>query len=346
MHSFYLGILSKEKKGLFASLLRALLFVLSGFYAVAIALRPFFLKKPYRPKAYTISIGNIVAGGTGKTPFTIFLAGLLDGSVGILIRGYKAEVENSDVPFMFQRNAPVAYVGDEAALIAKNVPEAKIFCSKNKAASALMADGQNCKYLIIDDGFQHLKVARDLDIVMLDAENPFGFGYLLPRGLLREPKSALKRASLIVITSRNGNDIASQDEEEIRAYSQAPLCKVRFTFQGVFDLQGSPVAIPIGTKVGIFCAIAKPEQFLESIRKLGLDPVFTRFQADHGVFSPSELEQMMQEAKKLGAAYLITTEKDMVKLSSSLPICWLKIGIEMMTPSIWEAFLSAKLLQS
>ncbi len=344
MHSFFISIISNKKKGLFASFCRAILFVLSGFYGLAIVLRPLFLKKPYRPKAFTISIGNIVAGGTGKTPFTIFLASLLGDSVSILMRGYKSQVEDAKIPFMFQARAPVSLVGDEAALIAKNVPYAKIFCSKNKAASSQMADGVKSKFLLIDDGFQHRALARDLDIVMLDAENPFGFNYLLPRGLLREPKSALKRADLIVITSRNGNDMQAQDEEEIRRYSEAPICRVRFSFKGLFDLQGGTVDIPVGTKVGIFCAIAKPEQFVESIRKLGLEPVYSKFHADHAAFSAEELQGMMLEAEKMGARWLITTEKDMVKLSTTLPICWLKVGIEMMTPSVWEEFLSKKLL--
>jgi len=337
MHKFYFDSISKTKSGIVAAFCRAMFLVLSGFYASGVYLRGFFYKKPYRPNAFTISIGNIVAGGTGKTPFVIFLARQLK-SVAILLRGYKAEVEDAKIPFMFQKEAPVALVGDEAALIAKNVPEAKIFCSKKKAASALMADGYGLRYLVIDDGMQHKALARDLDIVMLDSENPFGYGYLLPRGLLREPLSALSRADLIVITCRNGHDIRAEDEALLRQYTKASVCKVRFRPEGIFDLQGTSHHLPVGTKVGLFCAIAKPEQFVESVRLLGLDVVYTKFFTDHATVTEIELQKMVEEAKRLGADRLITTEKDMVKLATSLPILYLKVGIEMMTPSIWDEF--------
>lgn len=326
-YSYYFELISKRKKGIIASLLRGALTVLSWFFGLAVFLRTTFHKKGYRPKAYTISVGNIVAGGTGKTPFTIFLAKQLiqqcpvGNSLGIILRGYKAECEHADTPYIFQKEAPVAIVGDEACLIAKNVPEAKIFCGKNKAKSAECAD---VDMLIIDDGMQHLALERDLEIVLLDGLNPFGYGHLLPRGLLREPISALKRADLIIITCRNSACIAPSCEAIIKQHTQAPIWKMRFTPIGFFDLLNQPQSIPKGAKVAVACAIAKPDQFVTTLSDY--DIVYTHFLDDHETIDPTAV---WQEAQKSGATCILCTEKDMVKLKKTdIPLYWLKIDVE------------------
>lgn len=347
--SFYFDLISKRKKGFFASCLRAVLTGLSAIFALGVLLREIIHKKPYRPKAFTISIGNIVAGGTGKTPFAVFLASQLvqQYAVGILIRGYKADIEKSGKTHIFQKEAPVALVGDEAALLAQRVPEAVMFCGKNKAASARLADEKGMQVLIIDDGMQHIALDRDLEIVLLDSLNPFGYGHMLPRGLLREPISSLQRADLVVVTCRIGIDIAPSIEEVIRSHTNAPICKVRFRSDGLFDLANKPCSLVEGTKVGVVCAIAKPDQFVASIVNLGLDVVFSQFLDDHASLTAVELENIAQKAKANGATCLVCTEKDKVKLKASLTLClpiyWLKIDIEMMTPAIWQQF-SQKLL--
>ncbi len=322
LYNFYFDIISKRKKGLFAAFLRALLLLFSGIYWLGLFFARF--KKPYRPKAYTISIGNIVAGGTGKTPFTIFLANQLvqKHSVAILLRGYKSAVEQNKSPFVFQKEAPAHLVGDEACLIAKRVPNATLYCSKYKAESAKLATQE---VIIIDDGFQHNAIERDFDIVMIDSINPFGYNHLLPRGLLREPISALKRADLIVITCRNEGDIAPSAEELIRKNSAAPICKVRFKILGLFDLQNRPYTPPKGTKVALFSAIAKPEQFMQTAKEYGLDIVLSHFLPDHASFSDALLTELGAKAD-----ILVCTEKDAVKITNAtLPIYSLNVDIEM-----------------
>ena len=342
--SFYFDLISKRQKGVFASFLRSILTVLSWLFGLGVFLRKSIYKKTYRPKAFTISIGNIVAGGTGKTPFTIFLAKQLlqKHSVGVLIRGYKAEIEKTGDTFVFQKKAPVVLVGDEAALIAQNVPEATLFCGKNKAASAQVADEQKIDVLIVDDGMQHIALKRDLEIVLLDSLNPFGYGHLLPRGLLREPVEALKRADLIVLTCRNGIDVPESVSEVIRSNTKAPICKVRFTPVGFFDLQNKPHKLPEGAKVGVMCAIAKPDQFVGTLAACGLDVVYSQFLDDHEKYTKQQLTQSAQKAKAKGAVCLICTEKDMVKLDPTvavvLPLYWLKIEIDVMTPDVWQMF--------
>lgn len=340
--SFYFDLISKRKKGFFASFLRSILSLLSFIFACAVFLRKVFHKKPFRPKAFTISIGNIVAGGTGKTPFAIFLARRLleKHSVGIVIRGYKAQIEKSQQTYVFQKEAPCTLVGDEACLIARELPDVVLFCGKNKVESAKLADAQGIHVVVVDDGFQHIALERDVDIVMIDSLNPFGYGHLLPRGLLREPISALKRASLVVITCRNGIDVPVSVVELIGTYTKAPICKVRFKSVGLFSLHDILCDLPADTKVGLMCAIAKPDQFVATIAALGLDIVYSEFLDDHEPFNKKQLHDIAQKAKAKGATCLICTQKDAVKfdkdIAADLPIYWLKIEIEMMGPDILD----------
>ncbi len=347
--SFYFDLISKRQKGIVAVFLRGLLTSLSWLFGLGVYARKILYKTPFRPKAFTISIGNIVAGGTGKTPFAIFLAQhlLQHHSVGVLLRGYKAQIEHAAQSHVFQKEASVELVGDEALLIAKSVPEAWLFCGKNKVASAKKADEMAIQMIVVDDGMQHLGLARDIEIVMLDSLNPFGYGHLLPRGLLREPVSSLKRADLIVVTCRTGIDIAPSIQEVISSHTKAPICKVRYAPTGFYDLANRSQALEAGTKVGIFCAIAKPDQFVASIAACGLDVVHCAFLDDHEPFSLESLQKIAQKAKASGATCLVCTEKDMVKLSAalaiSLPICCLKVGVEVMTPDVWQKFLAERL---
>lgn len=340
--SYYFDLISKRKKGSIATILRFLLFLLSLIFGLGIFLRKIFYKTPYRPKAFTISIGNIVAGGTGKTPFAIFLARSLHSSVAIVMRGYKAKVEKEKESFAFQKDASPAFVGDEACLIAKHVPNAFVICGKSKVASAKLADSMGISTLVIDDGMQHIALARDVEIVMLDSLNPFGYGHLLPRGLLREQVSALNRADLIVLTCRNGIDVAPSVENIIRTHTNAPICKIRYTQTGIFDLYGTQVILDPNTKVSVFCAIAKPDQFVATVATLGLDIVHTAFLADHAPFTQDALSKLAKKAQEAGATCLICTEKDAVKLNRNhlftLPIYYIQVEVELMTPDVWQTF--------
>lgn len=335
--SFYFDLISKRKKGVIASILRGILYLLSLLYSCAVFLRKKVIKHSYSPKAFTISVGNIVAGGTGKTPFVIYLAKQFE-DVGILMRGYKGAIEKTDDIYCFQKEAPAALVGDEAALIARNVPHATLFCGKNKALAAKRADEKGIKLLIVDDGLQHLRLTPNFHIIMLDSLNPFGYGHLLPRGLLREPVSALKRADLIVVTCRNGVDIPPSIEALVKEQASCPIAKVRFKAVGLFDVSGKEA--PPCQKVAIFCAIAKPDQFVGSVAALGCEIVDTHFFDDHQTLLPSVLQQLARTASSKGAEALICTEKDMVKLDPSIsltmPIYFLKVEVEPMTENLLD----------
>ena len=195
-------LISGQDIGFVAKVLRLFLSWAAIVYWLVIGVRNFLYSKGWLKtisvNAIVFSVGNITVGGTGKTPLVIWLCRFLaqkDFSCAILTRGYKAA-------FSIQRsNIRVQDYKDELAMLAENCPQAKIVVNSDRVAGAIRAINEfEARILIMDDGFQHRRLARDLDIVMIDATQPFGYGRLLPAGLLREPISSLKRADVVVIT--------------------------------------------------------------------------------------------------------------------------------------------------
>ena len=330
---FFFQVIAGQKKGLLYDALRASLYVCSLFFAAIVGIRKTLyrlgLKRRYRPQAFVISIGNIVAGGTGKTPFTILLAQKLkEIPIAILTRGYKSKAESSNRPTVIdQPKADPGDVGDEACVLARKLPYALIIVNKNRTQSAKLAQELGARVLILDDGMQHLALERDLEIVVIDAENPFGYGYLLPRGLLREPPSALLRADLIVLNHSKGRAV----EAEIRKFSSAPIIKIQMAFEGIYSASGTEQELA-RCKVGIFCGIGKPEAFHKLVESLGFTVVAHRFLADHEAMGEIALEQFARECRALHAQALLCTEKDIVKLSavqvSILPLFWVNVQLQ------------------
>lgn len=285
---------------------RALLFLLSLFYRL-ILLRP--LPKPYRARVPVISVGNIVAGGTGKTPFTIMLAKEFQ-DVSILTRGYKSRLENSSGVLITAQTA-VQEAGDEALLLQRNLPKAKIYVGKRRLDAAKKITS-GC--ILLEDGFQHRAIARDLDIVLLDCSDPFGGGELLPLGTLREPLSELKRADLIVL-NRVGVGV-EEIEKKVRRYTEAPIIHTKMQFQGFVSQSGESVQLPKGPS-GLFCGIGNPEQFVTFVESLGFEVKERLFLEDHEPVEESELAALYERVK----APILCTEKDMVKMEKSgLPV--------------------------
>lgn len=339
LQNAYLDLISTRKKGLFATLMRGFLWLFSFAYSLAVFLRAKSVHPKYRPLARTISIGNIVAGGTGKTPFTIYLAEKIAKrkSVAVLLRGYKGQIEKIDKSLIVTKeNQYSDQIGDEACLIARSLPEVKVIVGKNKCQSALLADQSETSVILIDDGMQHIALARDVEIVLLDSQNPFGYGYLLPRGLLREPISSLNRANLIVITSRNGACDTTHLKNEIREVCSAPIVTMSYEPCGLFDLDDQAVNVLPGTRLAAFCAIAKPEQFGSTLKGMGFEVISLTAFGDHDKIGPEALQKIAEKARSEGASCLVCTEKDRVKIDASLqpglslPIRWLKIRVKIL----------------
>jgi tetraacyldisaccharide 4'-kinase len=244
-----------------------------------------------------ISVGNLAVGGTGKTPFVLLLVKKLAArgeTPAILSRGYGAKRPPRHAAVVSRGRGPEldAHVaGDEPVLLAKK-SSARVVIARRRIEAAKIAAGElGATVLVLDDGFQHRRLARDLDIVLLDAADPFAGGRLLPSGRLREPPSALDRAGLLVLV---GDPDARFDRPAVRVIARA----------------APPVPEIKGRRVALLAAIARPERFESTARALGAEIVHTDFHRDHRVLDARALEAFAIAAKAARAELLLTTEKD------------------------------------
>lgn len=287
------------------------------------------LRKPDRLPAKVISIGNITLGGTGKTPAVIALArearkrGL---NPCVLTRGYKGKAKNTC--FISKGEGPlldVEQAGDEAFLMAKTLRGVPVVKGSNRFRAGIMAleydqlaivNLPQSRLFLLDDGFQHWRLHRDIDVLLVDATNPFGNGRLFPEGIMREPFSALGRADIILITKSDiTNEWTVYDiTDEIRKYSSAPVFKAFHKPVGIISASGKKVGA--GTlehkKVYAFTGIANPAYFQASLRSMGAEIIGFRKFRDHHLYKQKEINDIKKDA---GGHEIITTEKDLVKLS-------------------------------
>ncbi len=329
---YYRQVISGQRRDSAAAILRFLLSTAAVPYSAAVRVRNFLYErgvlKSRRSQAAVISIGNITAGGTGKTPLVIWLYYFLRGkniNSAILTRGYKTGT--SDIQT------------DEPALLAANCPDAKIIVNPDRLSGAKNAVNTfGSKVLILDDGFQHRRLARNLDIVTIDATQPFGYGKILPAGLLREPMNCLRRADAVVIT--HCENIADERIEKIESTIRKikpDITISRSIHQPVViqykDGNEQPAEKLQNKKVYAFCGIANPQSFIRLIENLGAKPTGTKFFNDHHYYSRSDLDQICRTAESLSSEIVLTTEKDWTKIAgfetpASLPLAYLKIQIQ------------------
>ena len=278
-----------------------------------------------------ISIGNITTGGTGKTPLVEWVARIVAEAgkkVCILTRGYGRDSPDRMVIVSDRKTvlATPSEAGDEPFLLATNlVGVAAVISSADRVAAGNEAIKQfDTDCFVLDDGFQHLRLKRDLNIVTIDATNPWGHGHLLPYGRLREPLSGLSRADCIVITRADQVNNIDDLRNEIRAYAgDVPVFQSRMHNSRVTRLHGSSEGIV--PPVAAFCAVGNPRSFFNAITH---EVVLQRSFADHHRYSQSDIDSLIDAARHAGANSLITTAKDAVKLRSlsfSLPCFVLEI---------------------
>lgn len=271
-----------------------------------------------------ISVGNITTGGTGKTPLVEWIAGRLSerGSrVCVLTRGYRRANPSERVVVSDGERivADTEQSGDEAMMLARSlVGKAAVVCDANRVAGARWAiENLNPDVLILDDGFQHVRIGRDLDIVTLDATNPWGNGRLLPAGILREPIDSLRRADCIIVT-RSGEAIEAGLQERIRQATDAPTVRSttvisRITPLGSPELEADREALR-RPPVAAFCGIGNPNAFFRQLRAEGFDLRHNEVFRDHHKYSQTDIDRLTHRATAAGAHALITTAKDAVKL--------------------------------
>jgi tetraacyldisaccharide 4'-kinase len=337
----YRRLISGQSSGFGAGMLRFFLALAAIGYSLIVRLRNLLyskgLLKVHHVDATILCVGNITVGGTGKTPLVVWLCNLITQNYkyAILTRGYKA-TQNSTLK---TKNSI-----DEPAMLAESCPEAEVIVNPDRLAGAAEAiDKYAAKVLIMDDGFQHRRLARDLDIIAIDATQPFGYGKLLPAGLLREPVSSLNRAGAVVITrcdqiadielDKLERKLRATNPDMVIAKSTHAAVSVKYPEPSVILAQAGiqkdsetmdsclrrndNIEQLKGKKVFAFCGIGNPDAFLNTIKNLGAELAGSKIYDDHYHYTETCLTEISEQAKELGADLILTTQKDWTKVISN-----------------------------
>lgn len=305
-------LLSGRKRGWLARLARGALSLAELPYRLAVAVRnrrydrnPDAVLRVSQP---VVSVGNLTTGGTGKTPLVAWLAWWFAQRgvrVAIVSRGYGA-----------RRGA----ANDEARELAQRLPGVPHLQDPNRHSAAQLAIARGAELLVLDDAFQHRRLHRDLDIVLIDALEPFGYGHLLPRGLLREPTASLRRAQVVVLSRADQVESACRHEIRARVRRQAPDClwaEVAHRPKSLLAAGGDrvPADSLLGRRVLAFCGIGNPAGFRATIESMGLELLGFREFPDHHAYSPTDLESLARWCDSAGEiAAVLCTHKDLVKV--------------------------------
>lgn len=285
------------------SWIKGFLYACSFFYLAHIKLRNWAydvgLLNVERASLPMISVGSIVCGGTRKTPLTAHLAKVIGRPVGILTSGYAAKVQGGE------KSVSIADQGDEAYLLSMKLPFAKVYANKKRMRSVRAAEREEVDYLLMDGGLQHRSLYRDIDIVTVNAKDPFAGGYYLPRGFLRDLPSRLQRADWIIV----------MDSENEIEYERVCDCLRKIhpdaSFIGMRAALAKPEIVR-NKKIGMFCGIAEPDPFIRMLQAQNSTIVCQRILSDH---EPCEdVCEFVRECKNQGAEFVVCTEKDFVKL--------------------------------
>jgi tetraacyldisaccharide 4'-kinase len=275
-----------------------------------------------------VSVGNLTLGGTGKTPMVEWLARWFRAHgvrVAVLSRGY-GQPEG---------------LNDEGRVLEENLPDVPHLQGADRAELARIAvEELESQALVLDDGFQHRRLGRDLDVVLLDALDPFGGGRLFPRGLLREPVRSLRRAGVVVLSRADLISVEERKAIRTRAERDAgqPIrwLEARHAPLDVLDAEGRsyPLAPTLGVPVAVFCGIGNPEGFRKTLEQIGAPLVGFQAFPDHHPYHARDLADLAAWATTLGAELVLTTQKDLVKLRTQtlgpLPLRALRIGLDLM----------------
>ncbi len=309
---FYRQLVSGSRRGPVSALLRGGLQCAALGYGLGVGLRNLAydvgLRRVERAGVPVISLGNITAGGTGKTPLAAFVARWFRTRgvrVCLLSRGYGAA-----------RGA----ANDEALVLERQCPDVPHLQHPDRVRSARIAvEELGAQLLILDDGFQHRRLDRDLDVVLIDVLAPWGYGRLLPRGLLREPRSGLRRADVIVLTRVNQSTTAAVQALERQLAPlcpAAPIVSVAFVPTRLVNASGDECELVelADLHLAAFCGIGHPEAFAMTLAQVGLLPADCRTYPDHHRYAREDIDGLRQWSNSLQAQALVTTEKDLVKI--------------------------------
>jgi tetraacyldisaccharide 4'-kinase len=265
-----------------------------------------------------ISVGGIAMGGSGKTPFVLMLArrlNVLGFQPAILTRGYGRQSLARMIVVEGGGSASTAATGDEAQIFVRSGDAHVGICSDRWRAGCAIEEASHTNVFLLDDGFQHRRLQRDLDIVLIDAFDPFAGGAVFPRGRLREPLAALARADMFVITrAQPGRHYQAIRERLGELNPNAPIfLSTVEPRRWIHAVTGQESQQPSGPVVA-FCGLGNPDAYWQTLNQLGIHPVFTWSFRDHHLYRPRELRRLAAQARSHGAAALVTSEKDAMNL--------------------------------
>jgi len=307
---------------------------LSWLYAFGTMLRALMYRiglfKTYRLPCKVISVGNITAGGTGKTPMTIYLARRLKAAglkVAVITRGYKGEAEGvvemvSDGEGMLLQQR---LAGDEATMLAMSLPGIPVVMGSDRYSAGTYAVQRfGPDVVILDDGYQHISLHRDLNILLLDAMHPFGNGRTMPAGYLREPAGAVKRADIVILTRADG---IKADASYLGIHRDIPVVRTAHRpkkLYRVWDGDEAEIETLSGNSVYAFSGVADPASFTLILKMLNAKITASSVYPDHHSYKEEDLTEMEARARETGAGFMVTTQKDAVKLAG-LKRCMLDV---------------------
>ena len=331
---------SKEVDGLFPHLIMGILYIFSLIYGLLVNIKlagyKYGIFQKQKLDCFVISLGNVTVGGTGKTPTAQRLARDIRDMgyrVVILNRGYRAKWhgEVGIVSDGKRLHMDAAEAGDEAYMLAKHLPEVPVLIGAERAKTGRYAmEHFGAEVAILDDGYQHWQLERDLDILLVDAVNVFGNGYILPRGTLREPISHISRADICLMTKVDQAAAGSCDyiRETVHRYNpearivesiHQPRCFIPLTEWYVnIASQGIDIAQMRGKRIMAVSAIGNPASFEQTLSDLGAVIIESLRYPDHHDYAMSEMTDIFQQAENAGAEAIVITEKDAVKIPADV----------------------------
>ena len=339
--------------GLAGPIARAALSPLSALYGRALEARAGLYRSgsfaSRRAACPVISVGNLTFGGTGKTPFVEFLARRLrfEGKrPSILSRGYGRR--SKGVIVVSRGEGPLVGPdegGDEPVAIAKRLPAVPVVAAERRVEGAQAAIELGTDVILLHDGYQHLALDRDVNLLLLDAADPFGGGRLPPSGRLREPLSALARADAVVFTRANRGDPSATARAALDRWNPGvPTFSARIRAAGLRDEQGAavPSARLSARRFVAVCGIANPASFTATLAELDLSAEEVLAFRDHHRYTRRDLERIRRAADRTGSAWILTTEKDSVKLEGKtlLPVVTVRLDVEVAEPEFFPFLLS------
>ena len=364
LERYFLSVINGQRAGRGPNLLRAVLKQLSYVYGFGVTIWHFLYKKGifrhHTLGCQVISIGNLTVGGTGKTPIVEIFARALQKEgrkVAILSRGYK-KMEHSlwkqvlDTLTGRESRRPPRVVsdgtallldsvmsGDEPYMLASNLPDVAVLVDKDRVKSGRYAINKlKCDTLVLDDGFQYRTLKHRVDIVLVDCTNPFSNGYVLPRGVLREPVKDIKRADFIFITKSTGKEAEKlkQNLHSLNPQAEISECVHKAKYlQNVYTSQRRELSFLNGRRVAAVTGIAIPTGFENEIRRLGAILAYAKRFADHHRYTQQEIIDIINKTKERNIELIITTEKDAVRFPKierqDVSIYFLRVEIELLS---------------